>query len=107
VPLAEGRRRFLRECLAELPVAVLEGDEVPVLRQAAAAAGADGIVTSRAVDPRVEAIVRDLAATLPVQVLDPEPFVDLPEVGPGTPDLRRFSRYWRRAEPLVWSQAGD
>jgi deoxyribodipyrimidine photo-lyase len=107
VPLAEGRRRFLRECLAELPVAVLEGDEVPVLRQSAAAAGADGIVTSRAVDPRVEAIVRDLAATLPVQVLDPEPFVDLPEVGPGTPDLRRFSRYWRRAEPLVWSQAGD
>ncbi|MFM7229505.1 MAG: FAD-binding domain-containing protein [Cyanobacteriota bacterium] len=106
VPLAEGRRRFLRECLTELPVAVLEGDEVPVLRQAAAAAGADGIVTSRAVDPRIEAISRELAQTLPVQVLDPEAFVDLPEGGPGSPDLRRFSRYWRRAEPLVWSQAG-
>jgi len=106
VPLAEGRRRFLRDCLAELPVDVMEGEEVPVLRQAAAAAGADGIVTSRAVDPRVEAIARELAATLPVQVLDPEPFVDLPEGGPGSPDLRRFSRYWRRAEALVWAQAG-
>lgn len=106
VPLAEGRRRFLRDCLAELPVDVMEGEEVPVLRQAAAAAGADGIVTSRAVDPRVEAIARELAATLPVHVLDPEPFVDLPEGGPGSPDLRRFSRYWRRAEALVWAQAG-
>ncbi len=106
VPLAEGRRRFVHDCLAELPVTVLEGDEVPTLLAAAAAAGADGIVTSRAVDGRAQAIARELAATLPVQVLEPEPFVELPHSGPFAPDLRRFSRYWRQAEPLVWRQAG-
>ena len=102
VPLAPGRLRFLRECLAELPVTVREGDVASELLAAAAALGADAIVTSRAVDPRFAAIATRLAASLPVQVLEPEPFVALPLDGPGAPDLRRFSRYWRRAEPLVW-----
>jgi deoxyribodipyrimidine photo-lyase len=102
VPLAPGRLRFLRECLAELPVTLREGDVATELLAAAAALGADAIVTSRAVDPRFAAIATRLAASLPVQVLEPEPFVALPLDGPGAPDLRRFSRYWRRAEPLVW-----
>ena len=101
-PLAPGRLRFLRECLAELPVAVREGDVAAELLAAAAAAGADGFVTSRAVDPRFAAIAQRLAAVLPLRVLEPEPFVALPHQGPGAPDLRRFSRYWRKAEPLVW-----
>jgi deoxyribodipyrimidine photo-lyase len=101
-PLAPGRLRFLRECLAELPVEVREGDVAAELLAAAAAAGADAIVTSQAVDPRFAVIARRLAAVLPLQVLEPEPFVDLPLRGPGAPDLRRFSRYWRQAEPLVW-----
>ena len=102
-PLAAGRLCFLRECLAELPVTVKQGDAAAELLAAARASGADGIVTSRAVDPRFSAIAHRLAAALPLQVLDPEPFVDLPHTGPGAPDLRRFSRYWRRAEPLVWA----
>ena len=101
-PLAPGRLHFLRECLAELPVTVREGDVASELLAAAAAAGADGIVTSQAVDPRFGVIANRLAAALPLQLLEPEPFVDLPLTGAGTPDLRRFSRYWRRAEPLVW-----
>lgn len=100
-PLASGRLRFLRECLAELPVEVREGDVADELL-AAAAAGADAIVTSQAVDPRFAAIARRLAAVLPLHVLAPDPFVDLPLAGPGAPDLRRFSRYWRKAEPRVW-----
>lgn len=102
MPLAPGRLRFLRECLAELPVRVGEGDVARELLAAAAEQGADGIVTSRAVDPRFQAIAARLAAELSLRVLEPEPFVDLPLDGPGAPDLRRFSRYWRRAEPLVW-----
>ncbi|WP_396122568.1 FAD-binding domain-containing protein [Cyanobium sp. CH-040] len=102
-PLAPGRQRFLRDCVAELPVTVREGDVAAELLAAAAAAGADGIVTSRAVDPRFTAIARRLAAALPLQVLEPEPFVALPLEGAGAPDLGRFSRYWRRAEPLVWA----
>lgn len=99
-----GQLRFLRECLAELPVAVREGDVVAELLAAASAAGADGIVTSRAVDPHVAVIAARLAAVLPLQVLEPEPFVDLPFEGPKAPQLQRFSRYWRHAEPLVWGR---
>jgi deoxyribodipyrimidine photo-lyase len=104
-PLAPGRLRFLRECLAELPVAVREGDVARELLAAAAAAGADGIVTSRAVDPRFARIAAQVAPTVPLRILEPEPFVDLPWDGPLAPDLRRFSRYWRRAEPRVWGEA--
>ncbi len=101
-PLAPGRLRFLRECLAELPVSVREGDVAAELLAAAAAAGADGFVTSRATDPRFALIAARLAQALPLQILEPEPFVVLPHEGAGAPDLRRFSRYWRQAEPLVW-----
>lgn len=101
-PLAAGRLRFLRECLAELPLEVREGDVASELLTAAAAVGADAIVTSRAVDPRFGVIAERLAAALPLRILEPPPFVDLPLQGPGSPDLGRFSRYWRRAEPLVW-----
>ncbi|MEB3334539.1 MAG: FAD-binding domain-containing protein [Cyanobacteriota bacterium] len=105
-PLAPGRLRFLRECLAELPVEVREGDVAAELLAAAVAAGADGIVTSQAVDPRFAAIRQRLDQALPLWVLEPEPFVDLPPRGPGAPDLRRFSRYWRKAEPRVWGERG-
>lgn len=101
-PLAPGRLRFLRECMAALPVRVAEGDVAAELLAAAAAAGADAIVTSRATDPRFARIAARLAEVLPLQILEPEPFVPLPHGGPGAPDLRRFSRYWRQAEPLVW-----
>jgi len=101
-PPAEGRLRFLRQCLAELPLSVVQGDAVGALRAAATAHGADAIVTSRPVDPRLQRIVAQLATELPVRLLEHEPFVDLPLTGPGSPDLRRFSRYWRQAEPLVW-----
>jgi deoxyribodipyrimidine photo-lyase len=102
VPLAPGRLRFLRECLDELPVEVHQGEVAAEVLAAATVAGADGVVTSRAVDPRFAGIAQRLAAALPLQVLEPEPFVDLPQTGPGSPDLKRFSRYWRKAEPLVW-----
>ncbi|MEB3362282.1 MAG: hypothetical protein VKI42_09195, partial [Synechococcaceae cyanobacterium] len=101
-PLAAGRLRFLRECLEELPLQVREGDVARELLAEAEAQGCDGIVTSRAVDPRFAQIASRLAAALPLRILNPEPFVDLPLVGRGAPDLRRFSRYWKKAESLAW-----
>lgn len=68
----------------------------------AALQGADGVVTSAAVDPRFARIRERLAARLPVRVLEPESFVNLHP----SPDLRRFSRYWRRAEPVLWQGFG-
>ena len=99
---APGRIRFLRACLAELPVPVREGDVAAQLLAAAVEHGCDGLVTSRPVDPRLLGSAARVAAVLPLQMLEPEPFVALPFEGQAAPDLRRFSRYWRRAEPLVW-----
>ena len=101
-PPAPGRIRFLRACLAELPVQVREGDVVTQLLAVAAEHGCDGLVTSRPVDPRLLRSAARVAEVLPLQMLEPEPFVALPFEGHAAPDLRRFSRYWRRAEPLVW-----
>ncbi|MFN9646485.1 MAG: hypothetical protein ACK6BG_15505, partial [Cyanobacteriota bacterium] len=66
--------------------------------------GGEALVPSQAGVPRFAGSARRLAAALPLRVLEPEPFVALPHQGKGAPDLRRFSRYWRRAEPLVWGE---
>jgi deoxyribodipyrimidine photo-lyase len=100
-PLGLKRLGFLSECLQELPVTVRQGNVAAEVLAFAREHGADGIVTSVAVDPRFEAIRQRIAAELPVQVLAPEPFVTLEE----PVDLRRFSRYWRRAERAVWDRA--
>ena len=75
------------------------GDVAAEVLAFARAHGADGIVTSAGTDPRVAAIGAVLAQELPMQVLEPEPFVELD----GPVDLGRFSRYWRRAEREVWA----
>ncbi|SBO43745.1 FAD-binding domain-containing protein [Cyanobium sp. NIES-981] len=93
---------FLQECLEELPVTVRRGKVAEQLLAFAAEHGADGVVTSTAVDPRFSWIRNAMAERLPVLVLEPDPFVSLK----AAPDLRRFSRYWRRAEPLVWRHFG-
>jgi deoxyribodipyrimidine photo-lyase len=108
---------FIYECLLELPVTIRAGDPVAELLAFMARCGADGVVTTRAVDPRLQAITAQLAARLPLTVLDPEPLVppDPDPAGLGLasatpasePDLRRFSRYWRWAEPRIWGPPGS
>jgi deoxyribodipyrimidine photo-lyase len=106
---------FIYECLLELPLTIRAGDPVQELLAFVARCGADGVVTTRAVDPRLRSITAQLAERVPVAVLDPEPLVpsDLDSPGataapgrPAPPDLRRFSRYWRWAEPRIWGPMG-
>ena len=94
------RLGFLYECLLELPVTLRHGDVAQEVLSFARRHGADGVVTSAAVDPRFGLLREQIAVQLPVQVLEPEPFVALPQ----SLDLRRFSRYWRRAEPVLWGR---
>ncbi len=103
-PVSLKRIGFLYECLLELPVTLRCGDVVAEVLAFAARHHADGVVTCAATDPRFGALVERIAASLPLQVLPVPPFVP---GEPGQPfDLGRFSRYWLRAEPLVW-QAWD
>jgi deoxyribodipyrimidine photo-lyase len=97
-PVSLQRIGFLYECLLELPVSLRQGDVATEVLAFARAHGADGVVTSAGTDPRVATIAQRLQQELPVQVLEPEPFVQLE----GPLNLGRFSRYWRQAEAAVW-----
>jgi deoxyribodipyrimidine photo-lyase len=94
------RLGFIYECLLELPVTLRYGDVAEEVLAFARRHRADGVATTFAVDPRFAGLHQRIVAQLPVQLLEPEPFVELPE----PVDLRRFSRYWRRAEPVLWGR---
>ena len=97
--ISRKRLGFLYEAALDLPLTLRKGDVVSEVLAFAQRHEADGVVTSSAVDPRLERIGTAIDAKLPVQLLDPEPFVELPR----PPRLGRFSRYWREAEPVVWA----
>ncbi|MEO1496079.1 MAG: hypothetical protein AAFV43_02905 [Planctomycetota bacterium] len=87
---------FLYECVLEMPgVTPLRGDVVESVRAFAAERGATRIETVRSEDPRLKRQAEALGAEL----IEKEPFVDLP----ADIDLKRFSRYWRKAERRVLS----
>ncbi len=98
------RLGFLYECLLELPVTIRRGDVAAEVLAFARRHDADGVVTTAAVDPRFAQLCAPIGAALPLQVLPVEPFVELGAGALPPGDLRRFSRYWRRAEPLVWER---
>ena len=96
--ISRKRLGFLYENALELPLTLRKGDVAAEAIPLAPRPGADGVVPSTSVDPRLQRIADVIEAELPLQELDPEPFVELPR----PPRLGRFSRYWREAEPVVW-----
>ena len=96
--ISRKRLGFLYECCLELPVTIRKGDVVEEVLAFARRHRADGVITSGAVDPRLNRNAAAIDRALPVWLLDGEPFVDLPR----PPRLGRFSRYWREAEQVVW-----
>ncbi|WP_392349382.1 hypothetical protein [Parasynechococcus sp.] len=96
--ISRKRLGFLYETCLELPVTLRKGDVAAEVLGFARRHGADGIVTTAAVDPRLKRVAAALERELPLVILDGEPFVALPR----PPRLGRFSRYWREAEPVVW-----
>ena len=93
------RLGFLYEAALALPVTLRKGDVASEVLAFARRHEADGVVTSSAVDPRLQRILQAIEAELPIAELAPDPFVELPR----PPRLGRFSRYWREAEPVVWA----
>ena len=93
------RLGFLYEAALELPVTLRKGDVASEVLAFARRHESDGVVTSTAVDPRLQRILQAIEAELPIAELAPDPFVELPR----PPRLGRFSRYWSEAEPVVWA----
>ena len=96
--ISRKRLGFLYECALELPLTLRKGDVVQEVLAFAKRHGADGVVTSGPVAPRLNRYATRINRELPLWILDGDPFVELPR----PPRLGRFSRYWREAEPLVW-----
>ena len=96
--ISRKRLGFLYENSLELPLTLRKGDVAGEVIAFAQRHDADGVVTSTAVDPRLQRIADAIDAELPLQELEPDAFVELPR----PPRLGRFSRYWREAEPVVW-----
>ena len=96
--ISRKRLGFLYENALELPLTLRKGDVAAEVIAFAQRHDADGVVTSTAVDPRLQRIANAIEAELPLQELEPDAFVELPR----PPRLGRFSRYWREAEPVVW-----
>lgn len=90
------RIAFLYETLLELPTAIERGNVVDQLL----AHKPDRIVTVASVNPRVQRQIRLLEASVTVEVLPADEFVDYR----GTLDLKRFSRYWKRVEPILFGR---
>ena len=96
--ISRKRLGFLYENALELPLTLRKGDVAAEVIAFAQRHDADGVVSSTAVDPRLQRIADAIDAELSLQELEPDAFVELPR----PPRLGRFSRYWREAEPVVW-----
>ncbi len=96
--ISRKRIGFLYESALSLPLTLRRGDVASEVLRFAQRHGADAVVTSAAVDPRLQRIAAAIDRELPLWMLDPDPFVSLAK----PPPLGRFSRYWREAEAVVW-----
>ena len=96
--ISRKRLGFLYETALELPLTLRKGDVAAEVLAFARRHQADGVVTSTGVDPRLQQIAEAIETEMPLQELDPDPFVELSR----PPRLGRFSRYWREAEPVGW-----
>lgn len=97
--IALKRLVFLAECLREMPgtIELRAGDPATELLAAAKASDADYILAQRTADPRLQAAALAVESYLPVVWYDPPAFVEDTHIY----DLKRFSRYWKRAQDLA------
>lgn len=98
--LALKRVVFMYECVLEMPgVTVRRGRVVDEVRAAAEAAGTTTVETAASPDPRHRRQVSELErAGLTVRLLYDPAFAEVDE---GV-DLKRFSRYWKRAQKTAF-----
>lgn len=94
------RIQFLYETLLELPCAIDRGDVAAQIASHLRARGLTRVVTVDSVNPRTREQIRRLQVAIPVEVLPAPAFVDYR----GSLDLKRFARYWKRVEPILFDK---
>ncbi|MGF1633935.1 MAG: FAD-binding domain-containing protein [Phycisphaerae bacterium] len=98
---------FQAEFLAEMPevedATAEDGDVAAAVLAAARARNATHILTTPTPDPLLKRTLKTLAESMPVHYAADEPFVELN----GSLDLRRFSRFWKKAQKALWNPHGS
>jgi deoxyribodipyrimidine photo-lyase len=98
------RTVFLEQCLDEMPARLerRRGDVAAELLAAAHRSGAGHVVAQRTPDPRLLAAAETVARAFPVV------WMDAPAFAPDHAyDLKRFSRYWQKAQPFAMRPTGE
>lgn len=90
------RIAFLYETLLEMPAEIDRGNVV----ERVLSRRPSRIITVDSVNPRFREQVRQMERGARVEVLPAVPFVDYR----GNLDLKRFARYWKRVEPVVFDK---
>jgi hypothetical protein len=85
---------FVYETLLELPVEIHRGSTIPTLSALLADGRATGVVTVDTPDPWLRDRIGGLGRVTTVDIVPAPCFVELT----GKTDLKRFSRYWAKAE---------
>ena len=88
---------FIYECLLDLPVVIRRGDPLIEIPRFAQEMQCLSIVTMATPDPLLQA----QATALGAEILDDPPFVEVT----GRLNLDRFSRYWRKVEPMLMRES--
>ncbi len=97
---------FQYECLLEIPaLEIRRGAFLTELREAAREHDCRRIATMASVSPALRNVCRALQneAGLSVEVVAPEPFLNLLPNEAAQLDLQRFSRYWQRLKTRALS----
>lgn len=92
---------FIYECLLDLPVTIRRGNVAQEIARFAEENVASRILVAESPSPRFPVICEEIMSLMPkgsrLEVLRVEPLLDYD----GHLDLKRFSRYWRKAKPYA------
>lgn len=92
---------FMYECLLEMPVTIRRGNVLEEISKFMIENQADHIVTMMSPSPRfwqiTEQLEKQIEHQIPVRILSENSLVDTDYHF----DLKRFSRYWRKAKPYA------
>lgn len=89
---------FIYETLSELPVGILQGDTVRILKQIAPSI----LYVPATTKPHIASTIDQLKSVTKVEIIQDEDFVTITKAG----DLRRFFPYWNMAQKTASQKNG-
>ena len=89
---------FMYETLCELPVDILQGDTVSILKQIAPSI----LYVPATTKPHITSTIGGLKSVAKVEIIQDEDFVTITKAG----DLRRFFPYWNMVQKTAFQKNG-